>query len=147
MRAILVLAAVLSALATSACASEKWGGEATVAEVVENIHRWDGQIYVVRGWLGKCEGLNCMLHATEEDAQTVSSDILNDDWQAAMDRSLSVASIGDFDERAAPYQFQEVKITALVNAECRGWNGGCLDRAPDLVPFSIEPLSLESKAK
>mgnify|MGYP004058701709 CR=1 FL=1 len=138
------------ALALIGCADTKVGEKAdvSVAEVIDNINRWDGQIYQIHGWLGTCEGHDCAIFETRNDAQTAADGNYGSDaWKRAMDRRLSIASIGDFDNRAAPLQFEEVALIALVSAECRGWNGGCTDRAPDLYPFHITPINPANEAE
>jgi len=145
-----LLFGLASAFALTACADSKLGeeGEVSVTEVIDNIARWDGKIYRVHGWLGRCEGLDCAIYATRNDAQIVAGgDYESDAWSEAMDRRLSIASIGDFDDRAAPLQLQKVELIALVSAECRGWNGGCTDRASDLYPFDIKLINPANEAE
>lgn len=147
-RCILIAASVL--LGLSGCADPKFSdeGRVTVSEVADNINRWDGQIHRIRGWLGNCEGLDCALYPTLDDARTVEiGDPGSDAWMGAMDRALGIASIGDFDERAAPYQFSEVEVIALVSAECRSPNRACTDRVPDLFPFEIKPINPANEAE
>ncbi|MBB3034892.1 hypothetical protein [Alteriqipengyuania lutimaris] len=142
--------ALAFAFALTACADSKLGekGEVSVAKVIDNINRWDGHIYRIHGWLGTCEGLDCAIYETHNDAQTAADgDVSSDAWERAMDRRLSIASLGDFDNRAAPLQFEEVELIALVSAECRGWNGGCTDRAPDLYPFDITSINPQNQAE
>ena len=136
-------------LALTACSEGPFGGEATVPEVIDNIHRWDGKIYHVEGWLGNCGDLDCAIYSTKADAllvgrASVSADY-DDEWFAAMDRRLSIASMEGFDEQAEPFQFQQVVVVALISDYCRGWGRGCTDRAPDLIPFSIEPVGSQLK--
>lgn len=145
-----IIVAVAFAFALTGCADSKMGekGEVSVAQVIDNLNRWDGQIYRIHGWLGECAGLDCAIYATRNDAQTVADgDDSSDAWKRAMVRRLSIASLGDFDNRAAPLQFEEVELIALVSAECRGWNGGCTDRAPDLYPFDIIPINPQNEAE
>ena len=150
MRLVFALFATLLGFSATACSDSKWGDNqpVTVEDVNDNIRSWDGQIYRVTGWLGRCEGLDCALYPTLDDARIVASDDYDRAvWSRAMDRRLGIASMGDFDDRAAPYQFQEVELTALVHDQCRGWQSGCTDRVPDLIPFDITPINPANEAE
>jgi hypothetical protein len=132
-------------LVVGGCSQSRFGGEATVAEAVRNIHRWDGKIFVVHGWLGNCGELDCGMYSTKADAELVAS--AGTGWQQAMERRLSIGSMADFNVHAKPLQFQRVKVTALIDDFCRSWGNGCTDRAPELIPFSIEADQTKPKGK
>ena len=113
-----------------------------VTDVVDNIHAWDGQTVTINGWLGVCEGLSCLLHASLDDAVIVISPVSDKgEYLAAMDRSISIGSDKKFDAAAAPLQFSEVTVRGIVSDECHGWMVICIDRASDIYPISIKSNS------
>jgi hypothetical protein len=119
----------------------------TVTKARDNIHTWNGRIITVQGWLGNCQGYDCGIYPTLPEAKSVmSDDPHSSQWQSAMNRRLSIGTAYDFDEKAAPLQFQQVSIQAVLSDVCRGWDRGCTDRAPDLVPLSIVVLHPAKKA-
>jgi hypothetical protein len=142
MKRFLPLAAIL---ALAACAKPVPTENVSTADVIDNIHAWNGKVVTVEGWLGECQGYNCGIFPALTDARVVvSGNYQTDEWRDAMNRSLSIGSADGFDETAAPLQFKRVRLKARVNDEC--WPANCTDRANILEPISIEALSPPAKA-
>ena len=140
----MLFALILTLAMVSSCAKEVPDKPVSVADVVDNIHAWDGKIVTVVGWLGTCQGYDCGLYPTMRDAEivaTISSD--NGGWKIAMGRRVSIGFDEEFDRAAGPLQFSKVSIRGKVSDECRGLFVGCTDRASDLYPISITSYSSE----
>ncbi len=136
------IALILTLAFVAGCTKQAPDKPVLVADVIENIHAWDGQFVTVVGWLGTCEGYDCGLYSTLADAKIVAMDSGSmAKWKAAMDRRVSLAFDRKFDQAAKPLQFQQVSIRAKISDECRGLMTGCTDRAPDIYPVSITPYS------
>jgi len=107
----------------------------------------DGRRVTIIGWLGDCGGNDCAIYPTAEDAAIVAAgDHSKPEWQAAMDRRLSIGFDEDFDLRASVMEHSRVVVTGVVNAQWHrqqedgGLSAVCLDRCDDIRPRSIERL-------
>ena len=65
----------------------------------------------------------------------------SDAWLAAFQRSLRVGANGPFDWYAYRLQFREVNIKGRLDDSCDKEGVACFDRASDLDPLSIRPVS------
>ena len=114
-------------------------GVVSPAEVGANINRWNGHIVTVEGWLGRCEGLDCLLYTNPSDREVLEQD---GEWSSkqerALRRTLSIGASHSFDAAAFPLQFSQVRIRGRVNDMC--WPARCSDRAPDIEPLSIQSV-------
>jgi hypothetical protein len=130
----------------SACAKPVPTKAVSTQEARDNIHAWNGRDVIVEGWLGTCQGYDCHIFRTLADAQIVAKgNPKTKEWRSAMDRSLGIGSATNFDELAAPLQFQEVQIFGRLSDACRGWFTGCTDRISDIQPANIGLAKLYKK--
>lgn len=127
----------LTLASVAGCAKPVPNGPVVVTDVIENIHYWDGEIVTVRGWLGQCQRLSCVLYSSLSDAIIVASQRPDHAKLSATIDAISIGSNIAFDQAAAPLEFSQVIITGRVSDECRGWTVDCLDRASDIHPISI----------
>jgi hypothetical protein len=116
-------------------------GTVTPKQVNRYINLWNGKVVTVGGWIGTCAGYDCRLFSTEADMRIVmagNSD--SPEWHKAFGRGLGIGSAEGFDQAAAPLQGTYVLIKGRVNDICHPWlgSGGCLDRAADIEPISIQ---------
>lgn len=133
------VAILLSLATTGGCARTVPNEPVVVDDVIKNIHIWDGKFVTVVGWLGTCEGYDCGIYSTLAGAKMAATNSGSKaEWNAAMDRRVSLAFDTKFDRAAKPLQFKLVSIRAKISDECRGFLTGCTDRAPDLYPLSIQ---------
>ena len=118
------------------------------SEARAKIHDWHGEDVFVEGWLGECKGYNCHIFDTLSEAKVVANGSPETSaWDNAMDDSLSIGSALNFDEVAAPMQFQKVQLFGRLSDRCRGFLGGCTDRVPDIQPAAIGLAANYRKAK
>ncbi len=121
----------------SGCEKSATKNVTNVADVIANIHKWNGKTVVIEGWLGECGGYDCGLYQSLEDARTVANgDYKTTSWSEAMGRRLGIGYDETFDGNAYFLQFKPVILQARVSDECRR-ESTCFDRAPDLSPISI----------
>ena len=115
----LMLAAATPEAPIARCAS----AICTVAEVKPNVVEWDGRELRVSGWLSGC-------HRTQVCQLKPNPD-------APYEQTLTI----DFVERIEPalgrLDGKRVVLLARVTDECSGENI-CVDRAPELIPLSVE---------
>jgi hypothetical protein len=138
-----VFAPILALALVSSCAKAVPKGAVSVADIIDNIHAWDGETVTVHGWLGQCQKLSCVLYASLSDAIIVESQRPDQAKLSAAIEGVSIGSSKTFDNAAAQLQFSEVIIRGKVSDECRGLFVDCTDRGPDLYPISIASYSSE----
>lgn len=127
------------------CATPGPPGAVSVADVVRNIHAWNGTVVSVEGWLGECEGLDCGLFSSLVDARLVAARGNGDPrWLDVLKHSLSIGYDKRFDRQAAPLQFRHVIMVARVSDDCRDPPATtiCVDRVDDLRPVAIHAATL-----
>jgi hypothetical protein len=130
------------ALPISACATTHFDAVVSVADVLKNIHSWNGRTVTVEGWLRNCGGYDCGLYQSLEDARIVErGDDSSAVWLQAMDRRLSIAHDETFDAQVAGMKFQKIRLKAGVSDRCHKRFVVCTDRAPDLQPISFKTIS------
>ncbi len=118
------------------------GPKVTTADVIANIHAWNGKEVLVTGWLGQCQRYDCGLYPTLSDAKLVEEGSSGSpEWMTAMDRRLSIGPGKAFDRRAQGLAMKEVIVRATITDQCRQRDQGssCLDRAGDLIPVQVYP--------
>ena len=117
------------------------GPALTPPEVIADIHRLNGKVVHVEGWLGECNSLDCGLYASLEDAEIVEkNDWHSLEWKAAMDRRLSIGPSPSIDFFWS-YILAKRKVTirARVSDWCHQKNRFCFDRATDIDPIQVYP--------
>jgi hypothetical protein len=115
------------------------------SEARAKISKWHGEDVLLEGWLGECKGYSCHIFDTLSEAKIVANgSSKSPGLRKAMDNSLSIGTALNFDDVAAPLQFQKVQMSGRLSDRCRQFTAGCLDRVPDIQPSSI---GLASKFK
>lgn len=118
------LAAALIPLALAGCGSAP-SGPIEVAALLAQCDAYLGKPVQLVGYLGECSGYACHLFADEPAAKS-----------AARGSAIGVASNGDFDAKAAPFQREDVVITGTMDkTSCTGEGG--TDRSPGIIPTDI----------
>jgi hypothetical protein len=124
------LAPVSGLLVLAACAAVQNQPSLTVRDVAGDIHRFDGRVVTIRGWLDECKQLSCGLFQTREEATA----------HQYGNHMLSIGSTKSFDRQALDRGPAEVILRARVDAACRDPEVVCMDRASELVPVSVRFL-------
>ncbi|MEO7240963.1 MAG: hypothetical protein ABIW16_06140 [Sphingomicrobium sp.] len=114
----------------------------SVEEVIANIDQFNGKRVRIGGYLGRCEGYDCMLFSNARDQQAFAAFIA--DPRAWGDKQLpDELGIGwnlAFDQAARPFNNRYVMITGKVSNHCRRHaKAVCTDRAEDISPIEIAP--------
>jgi hypothetical protein len=108
------------------------------SEARAKISKWHGEDVLLEGWLGECKGYNCHIFDTLSEAKIVANgSSKSPGLRKAMDNSLSIGTALNFDDVAAPMQFQKVQLFGRLSDRCRGLFVGCTDRVPDIQPSAI----------
>ncbi len=111
----------------------------SVKEVNEKIQSLDGKSVAVIGWLGECGGNDCGLYESLDDAKLVAEGAhQSEEWQAVMERRLSIGLDEGFDFMAQFFDYEQVIIFGQVNADCSREGMSCFDRVGDVQPSSIK---------
>ncbi|WP_176472918.1 hypothetical protein [Sphingomonas lenta] len=147
-----LLIGLSSVLATVACGSAPSKKPMTVAEVISQIDRLNGQTVSVVGYLSRCEPNSCPLYRNKAEADEVDRSMSA--MRAALDAGVSDVSGFDFpdhpalgigkgsrfslfDMRASFFTNGYVVITGTVSNICYSDGVACLDRRSDLKPSAI----------
>ncbi len=107
----------------------------TVETVRSNAVEWDGQIVVVDGWLGKCQGYECQIFVNQAAAMAEPQPL-------SRESSLPIGASDKFDQQAEKLQFSRVLLKARINKLCVVED--CKDRADVLQPISITKWTAQS---
>ena len=116
----------------SACSTQP-PPQVTVADLVRDPARFDGQRLRVVGWLSGCSGYDCMLYDRKADESRPS-----------FDHFLSIGGSERFDAMAPAFRGRKVVLTATFDATCRSGHVFCTDRADELV-VDPEPTIIAAK--
>ena len=145
MKAILTIAALAAGIATSANAAQHvW----TVSQIHRHAWQLHGKVIIVRGWLPKCQRLDCSLFDSKLDA-----DRFYDNPSAHP--LLGIGADRQFDSSVAGKLPAEILLRAKVDATCIApknrvdRNGNqlitvCVDRVNELQPIQL--IRLQSAA-
>jgi hypothetical protein len=110
-------------------------GSVAVETMQENAVSWDGQIVIVDGWLGKCQGYECQIFVSQAAAMA------NPETRSR-ESSLPIGASDKFDREAESFQFSRVLLKARINKLCVVED--CKDRADVLQPISITKWAAQS---
>jgi hypothetical protein len=129
---------VAFAAGLTACSKPAPNNAVSPKEALDNIHAWNGKDVIVEGWLGTCKGFDCNIYDTLADARIAAQGShKSTKWQTAIDRGLGIGDALNFDELAAPLQFQKVQISGRLSDNCRRSSALCKDRSSDIQPKNI----------
>ena len=155
-----LIVGLLSALATGACGSAPSKKPMTIAELIPQIDRQNGQMVSVVGYLSRCEVYSCRLYRNKTESEDVDRSMSA--VRAALASGATDVSgfafpdhpvlgigtgswFGFFDLRATFYANSYVVITGRVTNNCRfEGRSACFDREPDLEPSAIRAVIARS---
>lgn len=118
------------------CAFDSLPKDPVLVETVQtNAIGWDGQIVIVDGWLGKCQGDECQIFKDQASAMASLDAYSNEN-------GLPIGASDKFDQQAEKLQFSRVLLNARINKLCVVED--CKDRADVLQPISIMKWTAQS---